>query len=108
MPLDPIVLATITSAVSVLGTEYLKGAASEAGKSTWIAIRSLFGWKDDPSPADIPQKVATSLISSSELPQKVYELLKTSHSVGVARSMVEKIDAEKVIVIETMHGNVTM
>jgi hypothetical protein len=43
MPIDPVTLATITSAVTVLGNEYLKGVGSEAGKTIWIAVKLLFG-----------------------------------------------------------------
>ena len=53
MVIDSAALATITAAVSVLGNEYLKGIAGEAGKATWSAVKSLFGWTSDPHPAEI-------------------------------------------------------
>jgi len=108
MPLDPITLATITSAVTLLGEESVKGLGSEVGKSTWRLVRSLFGWKDDPPPADIPHQVATTLTASPELAQKVWELLKNNKDAGVASSIVGKIEGEKVIVIQTHIGDIHM
>ena len=40
--MDPITLATVTAGVAVLATEYTKGIASEAAKSTWNKIKALF------------------------------------------------------------------
>jgi hypothetical protein len=101
---DPVTLAMLTSAVSILGSEYLKGVASEAGKSTWSAIKSIFGWKDDPKVEDVPQKVASALHASPQLGEKIFVLLKNNQSAGVAAAMVGKIEAEKVINIQTMQG----
>jgi hypothetical protein len=108
MTLDPVAMATITSAVSVLGTEYLKGVGTEAGKATWNKLKSLLGWKEDPPAEEIPHAVATSLKTSPDLAQKILELLKDNRAAGVAASMVGKIDAKNVAIIETMHGNITM
>jgi hypothetical protein len=44
MSIHPVVLSSLTAAVSVLGTDYLKGVGSEAGKATWTGIKTL----DDP------------------------------------------------------------
>jgi hypothetical protein len=60
--MDPTVLAMITAAVSVLGSEYIKGVGSEVGKATWTGIKSILGWTEDPNPADIPDRVATELV----------------------------------------------
>ena len=108
MSLDPITLATITSAVTLLGSEYAKGMASEAGKSTWLAIRSIFSWKSEPGLAEIPEKVAISLSDSPQLAIKIWELLKNNREAGVSGSIVGKIDAEKVIVIDRNFGPIQM
>ena len=78
--IDPIILATITSAVSLFGHEYLKGAASEAGKATWSAIKSLLGWTSDPAPAEIPQKAAEAIVASPDIAEKLLELLKNNQT----------------------------
>jgi hypothetical protein len=88
--LDPIVLATITSAVSLLGHEYLKGAASEAGKATWSGIKSVFGWNSDPAPAEIPHKTAEAITASPELAEQLLVLLK-NHQAGSATAIVGQL-----------------
>ena len=50
-----------------LTDEYLKGVATEAGKATWQAVKSLFGWTSDPQPHEIPEKVASALTESEQL-----------------------------------------
>ena len=100
---DPIALASITSAVAVLATEYLKGVATDAGKSTWLGIKSLLGWASDPAPAEIPEKVANALTASPETADKLLALLKAEH-IGAASSLVGKIEASggKIVVANTI------
>ncbi len=101
MVIEPAALATITGAVSVIGTEYLKGVATEAGKATWSAVKALFGWTSDPDPAQIPEKVAAALTDSPALVGKLLEILKRDVS---ATAMVGKIEAAggKVVVAQTI------
>jgi hypothetical protein len=106
--IDPISLAVITSAVSLLGTEFAKGIASEAGKSSWEKIKQLFGWVHDPDPAEIPQRVATALVDSPDLAKTVLELLKRDPGCGAPAAMVGQITADKVVNVMTMHGDINM
>jgi hypothetical protein len=101
MNIDPTALATITGAVSVIGTEYLKGIATEGGKATWNAIKQLFGWSSDPHPVEIPQKVADALTVSPALVEKLLPILKSDVS---ATALVGKIEATggKVVVAQTI------
>jgi len=101
--IDPVALATITSAVSVLGNEYLKGAASEAGKATWVRIKTLLSWKSDPAPAEIPEKVASALTESPEMLNRLLALLKNNDA-GTATAIVGKIEARggKIVVADTI------
>jgi hypothetical protein len=103
MSIDPVALASITSAVSILGTEYLKGFASEVGKATWTDVKALFGWTSDPEPAEIPEKVANALTASPDLMAKLLDLLK-SNQAGTATAMVGKINASggKIVVAQTI------
>jgi hypothetical protein len=101
--IDPVALATIASAVSELGNEYLKGIASDAGKATWTRVKTLLGWSSDPAPAEIPEKAARAMTDSPDLAEKLVALLKTTH-VGTATTMVGKIEAHggKVVVANTI------
>ena len=103
MAIDTVTLAMITSAVSVLGNEFVKGVATEAGKSSWAAIKALFGWTSDPAPADIPHKVASALITSPEITEKLLGLLKDNPA-GTATAIVGKIEAPggKVVVAQNI------
>lgn len=103
MVIDPVALASITSAVSVLGNECLKGLATEAGKSTWTGIKNLLGWTSDPLPAEIPANVAKALTGSPDIAEKVLLLLK-SNQTGTASAIVGKIEARggKIIVAQSI------
>jgi hypothetical protein len=59
--IDPISLATLTSAVTVLGAECIKGASRGAGQDLWGKVKSLFNWGADPDLADLAVKVASKL-----------------------------------------------
>jgi hypothetical protein len=111
--MDPVVLATVTSAVTVLAreagalatTEAGKAFASEAGKTLWGTVRNLLGWKEDPKPASLAIDVAHALQKNPDLLTQVVELLKAHESQGdgAARALVERIDAKKVVVVHTMN-----
>jgi len=103
---DPVALASITSAVAVIGNEYLKGVATEAGKATWTGIKSLLGWTSDPPPAEIPEKVASAVSLSPDISVKLLELLKTNE-LGTATALVSNIKADggKIVVASTIVAN---
>jgi hypothetical protein len=97
--MDPIALATITSALTLLSTEVAKGAAGEAGKQLWARIQSMLGWAKDPSPPELSVEIARKLATTPELASKIVELLQGhAHSVPQASSLVGHIDAQKVVV----------
>ena len=97
--MDPITLATVTSAVSVLASECAKGAASDAGKDLWARIKSLLSWSKDPELADLAPLLAKQLSANEKLALNIVELLKGSpEAETVAGKLVGRIDAQKVIV----------
>lgn len=96
--MDPVTLATITSAVTLLATECAKGLSSEAGKSTWNAIKSLFKWDADPGPDELAKLIAQHMEKDPEAAKQVVELLQADDSVGGASALVGNIDAQKVVV----------
>lgn len=101
--IDPVALASITAAVSVIANEYFKNMASEAAKSTWEGVKKLFGWNIDPVPAEVPFKVATALTASPDLVEKLLEIIKADRQ-ATSSAMVGNIDAKggKVIVATTI------
>jgi len=101
--IDPVVLASVTSAVSLLGHEFLKGIGGEAGKSTWAEIKHLLGWKTDPAAEEIPTKVATALMESPDLVERIVSLLKERNT-GNPTAMVGSIEAKggKVVVAQNI------
>jgi hypothetical protein len=80
---DPAIISAIATGASMLGTECLKGAASEAGKSAWLRIKSLIGWTSDPQPAEIPAKVEQALSVSPRLADQLLPILKASEMPSV-------------------------
>jgi hypothetical protein len=97
--MDPITLATITSALTLLSTEVAKGAASEAGKALWTKIKSMLGWAQDPSPSDLAPEIARKLAADSKIAKEIVELLQAQpESNRHASTLVQSIDADKVIV----------
>jgi hypothetical protein len=90
--IDSVALASITAAVAALGNDYLKGVAGEAGKSTWIKIKSLLGWISDPIAAEIPERVATALAAHPDNAETLLNLLKSDRT-GSASALVGKIKA---------------
>jgi hypothetical protein len=94
--MDPVALAAVTSAVTVLGTKVAEGAASEAGKSLWGRVKELLGWKGEPPSAEIATRAAEHLQNHPEDAPTIIQLLQQDKgSVGM---LVGHIDAEKVVV----------
>lgn len=100
--MDPVVLATTTTALTVLATEVSKGTASAVGQEVWGKVKALFRWKRAPVEAEMAQDIAQQLSGNSELMTEILRLLQ-GQDVGVAHGMVGRIDAEKVVVVQTMH-----
>jgi CHASE3 domain sensor protein len=88
--LDPVSLAALTSAITLVGQDYAKGIASEAGKATWERIKSLFGWHAEPPLAAIPERVAAGITASPEIAEELLKLLKQAPSQAAA-SLVQNV-----------------
>ena len=105
--MDPLTLATVTAALTLLGTEAAKGAASAVGKDVWGKVKSLFGWTAKPAPAQLPAGIAERLQKDDVLLSQVVELLKQQPT-GTASAMVGSIVAGKVVVIGTSTGDINL
>lgn len=95
--MEPITLATMTAAVTVLATEAAKSLAGEAGKSLWEEIKGRLGFTSDPKPDDLAVEVALKLDGDEAAAKDVLKLLKGGKANG-GTPLVGRIDAEKVIV----------
>ncbi len=97
--MEPLTLAVLTSAVTVLALDVGKGAASEAGKDVWNKIKSLFKWSAEPAEKDLSHDIAKMLATNEALARQVTEILQ-AQSTGTASNLVGTINAEKVVVAE--------
>lgn len=89
--IDPNALAQITATVGIIGNEYLKGVASDAGKATWFRIKEMFGWVSDPPQAEISELAARALKESPNLTAELLELLKSDRA-GKTAALVGNIE----------------
>lgn len=97
--MEPLILATLTSAVTVLASEVGKGIASAAGQDAWNKIKSLFKWPAEPAEPDLSAEIAKSLAANEALARQVVEILQ-AQSTGTASNLVGTINAEKVVVAD--------
>lgn len=102
--MEPISLAVLTAAVTTLATKAAEGFADEAGKSLWARVKGALGWTDEPAKPDLPVRVAEQLNADQALAKRVLALLneRQGGDAGV-RQLIGRIDAEKVVVNQTMH-----
>ena len=100
--MDPIVLATVTSAVALCGTEFLKGAASEGGKQLWGKIMKLFGWQSPPTQSELAPAIAKRLLQDQELAGQIVRVLQKEPATSAA-ALVASVDAEKVVIAKEIN-----
>lgn len=108
--MDPVALATVTSAVTMLASEAGKGLAGEAAKDLWGRIRSRLGLAKEPPMEELAPTVARALSDNEAAASDVVRMLQQhAGQAGDAASLVGRIDAEKVIYIanQTVFGGQT-
>jgi hypothetical protein len=108
LPIPPEALAAISSAAALVGHEFLKGTAGEAGKSAWLAVKGALGWTSDPPPAEMKTRVEESLATQPELAEKLLEVLKANENPAVSRQVGSIISCGgKLTVIGNVYGGAT-
>lgn len=99
--MDPIALATVTSALTFLGTECAKGAASNAGKDIWSKTKSLLGWTKEPDAQELPKAIATRIHENeallAELMKLLPEAMAPSSYVQITKSSIYNFSGSTVI-----------
>jgi hypothetical protein len=103
MATDPVLLATITSALCYLGQTAITGAISQAGKDLWQSAKQRLGLTTDLSSEDLPVSIAERLKNDPDLTNELAELLKSEPAAGNASLMVGRIEAGKVVVAGTLN-----
>jgi hypothetical protein len=98
--MEPVALASVTSAITVLGTKVAEGVAGEAAKTIWERTLKLFGWSAAPPVAELAQATAEHLQSHPEHAAQVINMLK--QDAGSVGMLVGRIDAEKVVVAQNI------
>ncbi len=110
--MDPIALATATSALTVLASECAKGTASEVGKDIWSKAKTLLGWTNEPAPGELPKAIATELHGNDELLSAMVRLLAQAPAYDaatqIACSLVGSLRSEKVVVAQKIEGGIKM
>jgi hypothetical protein len=110
--MDPVTLATVTAALTLLSTECAKGVASEAGKDLWSRARGLLGWTKEPDAQELPKAIATQLNTDQALMGQVIALLQeakgAASSVQMVGSLVGTLTAEKAVVAQKVEGGIKM
>ena len=100
--MDPISLATITSAATNLGIEAITDTASEAGKELWATIREKLGWRREPASSEMAEGIARKLQDDEELTRELVRLLQNQNDSSHSRALVENINADKVTLAENV------
>jgi hypothetical protein len=95
---DAVNLATITSAITLLGTKVAEEAVSDVSKTVWARVKGLFGWTAEPPHAELALRTAQHLQEHPEQMPQVLQLLREDP--GAAGMLVGHITAEKVIVAQ--------
>ncbi|RYZ10573.1 MAG: hypothetical protein EOO70_10315 [Myxococcaceae bacterium] len=103
--MNPIALATVTSAVTLLATEAAKAVATQAAKDAWERVKAHLGFDAEPSAPEVPALTATALQERPELLPELQRIVAESGS-QAAGQLVGTVNAEKVVVaqnIDTLH-----
>ncbi|MCF8030790.1 MAG: hypothetical protein K9K39_07845 [Desulfohalobiaceae bacterium] len=108
--MDPITLATITSAASNLGLEAIKDSATQAVQELWDTIKQKLGWQRDPASSELASQIARKLQDDEELTRELVKLLQNQSEPTYSSALVKNIDADKVTLADTVniHGDLNM
>lgn len=106
--MDPILVATVTAAVTVLAREVGKAAIGASVHQLWQRIAHAFSWKEQPKESDLAPEVAKRLLADAALTARIAAILKESGpDAKVVGALVARIDAQKVVVADSIvvHGD---
>ncbi len=95
--MDPITLATVTSAVTMLATEAAKEVAGGVGKSLWDAVKAKLGWTVEPPAAELAPRIAQQLENNEALANEIVRLLQAQaqQETAITQQLVGQLDASQ-------------
>lgn len=88
--MDPITLATVTTAVATLGMDVAKNVATDAAQHVWGKIKGWLGMTKEPAVEDLAAEVATALAANTATLEKIVAELKAINT-GTASRLVSKV-----------------
>jgi hypothetical protein len=83
--MDPITIATVTAAATVIGVSVLRGTAPDADKAAWDELQEVFGWDKQPTTDDLSATIAYQLINEEDVAGQVVYIIKTNADKNTAR-----------------------
>lgn len=95
--MDPASATILTTAVTTLAAEVGKDFIAEGTKRAWTGIKSLLGWKTDPTPEQARAECQRRLTADDNLAHQVLVLLKQTEDNRILQ-LVGSIHAQKVVV----------
>lgn len=101
--MDPVSLATITSAATNLGLEAITDTLGEAGRELWDTIKQKLGWRQEPDSSELASRIARKLQHDDELSRELVKLLQDQNESPYSRALVKNIDADKVTLADTIN-----
>ena len=106
--MDPITLATVTSAVVNLALEAAKDLAPTAFKDTWEQVKQWLGFSTEPAHEELAPKVAACLKDSESLTIKILEAVRKLPANSSTRLLGSvQVTNGQVQVNVTIHGGQT-
>lgn len=97
--MSPTEIATLTTSLTLVATEAIKGISGSAGKDLWSKIKTKLGWKIDPPEDQLQTEMASKLNEDHSLALELIELLKLSAPSNEIGSVFAKdITANKAII----------
>jgi hypothetical protein len=106
--MDPITLATVTSAVVTLALDAAKEVAPIVLKDTWAQVKQWLGFRTEPTSDALAPSIANTLKDDEELAIKIIEAIRKLPS-GPSTRLVDRVHVEtgQAQVNVTIHGTQT-
>ena len=101
--MDPISLATITSAATNLGLEAITDTAGEAVKELWATVKEKLDWREEPDSSELASRIAEKLHKDEELSRELVKLLQDQKESPYSSALVKNINADKVTLADTIN-----